>query len=445
MVGHKPSRVSIKKQAARLTGSFFIGLLVGFLLVLLIGYLVDIASYPWLRKIGDRALNQFRSRQADTVDNAWQYYMPALSRVLDDPPSDSLNAYVFGGKPLSPYVEEEMARRDGIYELLQRGAERPGGLMPIDFRKSWNIRLTQDNQIHNLMVYSLARSLAQLDRGENDASLRSIFNGLTFTRRLIDGVPMLGNYSRGIIWLQRQLGILRIGLVRGQFTADQLSTIQKYLTGMETGFPEFRWVIEGEININKIGFASIPVDVPLETGVLIAGRLWVKKYLRNPISLRFRLWRYGFSTRLATIFALKYWDRIILALNRQEERYLYKTWPDGKDSLTIINPQAYRYAQKNPIFPITMPLLSGFFRIKTEMLARIRMLNLACQIWMYELRNQEFPRTLEKIEGYTAIEPFTGDAWHYSWFRDSVIITSPGFNRVYGDVNDLSLTLRKQK
>lgn len=445
MVSHRPANVTFKKLALRFGGSFLIGLVAGFVLVVLIGYSVDLAVYPWLRSIGERALLQFLSLQAGTTDNAWEYYLPAMEQASLDTPSDTLLSYVFGSQPLNSSIEKEINEHQRIYELLRTGAERPGGLMPIDFRKSWNIRLPQDIEIYNLMAYALAQSQSYLERGENDAALRSIFTGLTFNRRLIAGVPMLGNYSRGIIWLQRQMAILRNGLTSGKFNAEQLSTIKSYLTDMETGFPDYRWVIEGEININKIGFASIPPDVPLETGVLAVGRLWVKRYLRNPFWLRIQLWRYAFSTRLATIRALKYWDGIIFALDRQEQRYLYKTWPNGSDSLAAINPQGYRYSRKNPIFPITMPLLSGFFRIKTEMLARIRMLNLACRLWEYELKNHEFPGDLDEIEGYTAIEPFTGGGWRYSWFKDSVVITSPGFNRVYDDVNDLSLTLRKQK
>ena len=94
---------------------------------------------------------------------------------------------------------------------------------------------------------------------------------------------------------------------------------------------------------------------------------------------------------------------------------------------------------------VTVPLLSGFFRIKTEMLTRIRLLNLACRLWAYREEKGRFPSTLSEIGGYTAIEPFTGEPWRYISSPDSVVIVSPGFNMIYDDVNDLTLTLKKEK
>jgi hypothetical protein len=384
--------------------------------------------------------------RANGADNAWEYYSRAQDKLAGQPPSSSLLKYAYGDTSrITAELERELAANRDIFDLIKEGNKRSGCSFLVDFKKGWGMTLPgNNNRFQELVVLTIARSKAHLERGQTGPALETIFSGLSLVRHLTAGVPLLGNYTNGIVLLQRQLSVLRSGLREGRFTKYELRRIEDFLTGLESGFPPYRWVMEGEININRVGFGNIPFYLPVEVGILRGGRNWSKKYIGNIIVLRYKLWRYGFSTRLASIQALKLWEKIVDELDRQEKRYLDKTWPSGVDSLVKIELRLPRYARRNPMINVTVPLMSGFFRIKTEMLTRIRLLNLACRLWAYREEKGRFPSILSEISGYAAIEPFTGEPWRYISSPDSVVIVSPGFNRIYDDVNDLTLTLRKQ-
>lgn len=445
MVDHPTEKRKIFKNLLRILVSFFAGLAGGLLLFLVVGYLIDIASYPFMKNVGNRALRKLRADQATDAENAWEYYTRALDKITHRPPSSGLKKYANGDTLLlTDALEKELASDQDIFNLIRDGNELPGCSFPVDFQKGWKMILPGNNdRFKDLVALTIARSKAQLDRGQTGPALGTIFTGLSLVGHLTAGVPQLSNYTVGIVLFQRQLAVLRSGLREGRFKKGELPKIEDFMTDLESGFPSYRWVMEGEININRVGFANIPFYLPVEVGVLTGGRTWAKKYIGNIILLRYKLWRYGFSTRLAVIRALKLWEKIVDELDKQEKRYLDKTWPLGSDSLAKIELRLPSYAQRNPMINVTVPLLSGFFRIKTEMLTRIRMLNLACRLWSYREERGRFPTNLSEIIGYTTIEPFTGETWGYRTAGDSAVISSPGFNKVYGDVNDLTLTLKK--
>lgn len=447
MVDHTAKKSAILKNFFRMLASFVIGLAAGLLLFLVVGCLLDVVMYPFMKIVGNQALGKLLADRAVGEDNAWDYYVRALDKLVVQPSDPGLMKYAYGDTSLlTDGLAKELAADHDIFILIQEGNKRPGCSFPVDFKKGWGMTLPDNyDRFQDLVVLTIARSKAQLERRQIGPALETIFSGLSLVRHLTVGVPQLGNYARGIVLLQRQLSVLRSGLREGRFTKKELPMIEDFLTELESGFPSYRWVMEGEININRIGFGNIPFYMPVEIGVLTGGRSWSKKYIGNIIILRYKLWRYGFSTRLAAIQALKLWEKIVDELDKQEKRYLDKTWPSGADSLVKIELRLPRYARKNPMINVTVPLLAGFFRIKTEMLTRIRLLNLACRLWSYREVNGHFPSTLAEISGYTTIEPFTGEPWHYIWSPDSVVIVSPGFNKIYDDVNDLTLTLKKEK
>ena len=443
MVNTPLSEIRIPKIIFRLVGSFFTGLCIGFVLVIIIGYLIDIISYPGMKKIGNRALQDLRKITISPDRNAWDFYGPALDKIGDREPSPALIRYAVGETLLTETINDEITAAQDIYELIEKGNRQPGCVVPLDYSQGWKMIQPDYDRVVGISQLISARSFLHLDRGEMDGSLRSIYLGLAFIRNLTYGTPQLINYSQGIALLQKQLRPLRVGLRAGRFRPGQLASISAYLDDLEVGFPTLRWVIEGEINIRKVGFSNLPLFMPVEFGSprVIKGTLVEK--IGYSVWMRFLLWRYCFSSRFGIIMALKFWDQIIDELEKMELNYLNKTWPQDKDSLVMVNLRLFRYSRQNPIFLATVPPLSGFFRTKTEMLTRIRLLNLATRLWSYRNEHGRFPLSLSEIDHYSTIEPFTGVAWHYDWSPDSVVITSPGYNEIYGDVNDLTLTLKK--
>lgn len=445
MVDKPPSRISIKKQAAYLAGSFFIGLAAGFILVLVVGFAVDIASYPSLKKMGDKALQDLEKNYVSVNGNAWDYYRLALEKVRSRMPTPGLIRYAAGDTTLTEPVRREIIADQDIYDLIDRGSAEPRCVIPLEYKKAWKMTYPDYVRMRYLVLLNSARGFSCLQRGDKEAALRSIYSGLSFIRNIASGTPQLFNYSWCIAYIPKQLNVLRRSLRTGAFDSRQLPAISKYLADLEGGFPTYRWVVEGEIDIRTVGFANIPFYIPVEFG---AGSSFGKNLIDNitiSIWMRFLLWRYGFSTRLGMIRALKFWDRIIDELDKQELDFLDKTWPLDKNPIVKINLGLYRYLHHNPLFAAASPNLSGFFRIKTQMLTRIRLLNLAARLWAYRNDCGQFPASLSEIKDYSAIEPFTGETWQYQVAGDSAVITSPGFNKVYGDVNDLTLTLKKTK
>lgn len=445
MVAVFPSSLTFKKKIVRLAGSFFTGVVVGIVLVFLVGFLVDIASYPGLKKIGNQALQDLRKDTISPDSNAWEFYRLAFDKMGDRETSPALARYAAGETLLTRSIDDELSSAQDIYDLVEKGNHRPGCVIPLDYSKGWKMAQPNYDRVYGLARLISARSFSYLDHGKTEAALRSIYSGLAFIRNLTYGSPQLINYSLGIVLLQRQLRSLRTGLRTGRFDPGQLASISAYLAELEVGFPTLRWVLEGEINIRKVGFANLPILLPVEFGSprVIKGSLAEK--IGYYIRMRFMLWRYCFSSRLGTIQALKFWDQIVNEQEKWELNYLNKTWPQNEDSLVMVNLRLFRYSRQNPTFLATVPPLSGFFRTKTEMLTRIRLLNLATRLWAYRNDHGRFPLSLSEIDHYSAVEPFTGVSWHYGWSQDSVVITSPGYNMIYGDVNDLTLTLKKSK
>jgi hypothetical protein len=443
LVDNLPTKISIKKQAAYLTGSFFIGLTAGFILVLVVGYVVDIASYSFLKKMGDKALQDLEKNFVPVDGNAWDYYRLALEKVGSRIPSPGLIRYATIDTSLTETVRREIIANQDIYDLIDKGSAEPRCVIPLEYKKAWKMKYPDYVRMRYLVLQNSARSLSYLLRGDKEAALRSIYSGLSFIRNISSGTPQLFNYSWCIAYIPKQMNVLRRGLRTGAFDPRQLPAISKYLADLEVGFPTYRWVVEGEIDIRTVEFANIPFYIPVEFG---AGSTFGKKLIDKiaiSIWMRFLLWRYGFSTRLGMIRAIKFWDRIIDELEKQELDFLDKTWPLDKNPIVKVNLGLSRYLHHNPLFTAASPNLSGFFRIKTQMLTRIRLLNLAARLWAYRNDHGQFPASLGEIKDYSAIEPFTGEAWRYQTAGDSAVITSPGFNKVYGDVNDLTLTLKK--
>lgn len=444
-MNERPPDIRFSRKLYRLIGSFFAGLVVGFILVFLIGYLVDLATYPWLKKIGKSALQNLKENAVPPDSNAWELYDKAMDKTGDRHPSPDLIRYSVGDTSLTGGVEEEISNADDLYQLVEIANRRPGCSFPLNYHMGWYMDRVDYRRLEILCQYIAARSYALLDHGETDAALKSINTGLAFLQKFSHGTPELGNYAFCNALLQKQLRPLRAGLKNGRFTHGQLSSISAYLANLEVGFPTLRWVLEGEINIRKVSFANMPLFLPLELNLPRVKKLSIIKKAGLLIKLRFLLWRYGFSPRLGVIQALKFWDQIIKEQEKLESNYLNQTWPQDEGLQEVVNLRLFRYSRWNPIFVSTIPAWSGFFRTKTEMLVRIRLLNLASRLWSYRNEHGRFPFSLSEIEDYSAVEPFTGVAWNYIWSRDSVVITSPGFNQIYGDVNDLTLTLKKEK
>ena len=90
MVKEMPSKITIKKKAVLLLWSFLFGLVIGFILVVSVGFLVDVVSYSELKKIGNRALHDLKKEYISPDSNAWVFYGSALDKIGFRSPSPAL-------------------------------------------------------------------------------------------------------------------------------------------------------------------------------------------------------------------------------------------------------------------------------------------------------------------------------------------------------------------
>ena len=62
---------------------------------------------------------------------------------------------------------------------------------------------------------------------------------------------------------------------------------------------------------------------------------------------------------------------------------------------------------------------------------------------MYRLETGRFPNALSELGYNGIIDPNTKNTWDYTYAKDSVVISSPGYDQLYNDDGDISITLKK--
>ena len=445
-----------------MTKCAIVGSLVTFCIgLLIIGYFIDIASYPVLKRIGESALQELKSSRKQGEGNAWDYYVQVVEKMEGYSVNKDLASYSYGSIKITKEIEKEINAHREIIEIIEIGTKQPFCSIPLEYEKGWEKPILRYNELKHISTLFVAQALHELEKGKTEDGLSYIFCGLTFTNHIMGGAPNQLSYIIGMGLMNHYLRTLEISLSTGIFNKQQLQKINLFLNKLEKDLPMFSWVSEGELNIDKIGMSSIPFFKPIELNLPHLYKLMAyissgkpkktenseetKKppyHYDEAIKIRILCWRYLFSTRLAAIRSFKFRKKQLSSIDRIEKTFLEKPKNEFKILKPIEKLEIEKADSRNPVLGV-FPFYTSFLERKLKTVAKIRLLNLSTLIWVFYLENNQFPDSLKDITNDIIIDPYSCDLWEYTHAKDSVVISSPGYNLSFGDDDDLSITLNK--
>jgi hypothetical protein len=289
-------------------------------------------------------------------------------------------------------------------------------------------------EIRDLQRILAARARRAFQKGQINEGLAEVLCGMNYARHIITGSPVLIQYMVGIVVIRQVLAPLEEILASNSFNKEQLISINQALTQLEVEIPLISTSFDVETKLMKLSLAHIALFTPFEHAVLMKANMPT-----NYITLRFRLLPYVFSPRLATLNALDFGDKVLSAFTSIEKGEIGKSLEERKKLVYEIE----KFHEKNPMAIVVPPNIYKCLDRKIKLVGYIRMLNLAVLLRSHYLDNLHFPRSLQEITSDLTIDPTTGKLWYYTVEKDSVIVSSPGYDQEYDTKDDLRITLEK--
>lgn len=406
--------------------------------ILILGYCVDILTMPSFKAAGEQALKELVSIRREGEGNAWNYYAQAIDKMGEREFNKDIDTYLRGEINRTKEIEDEFRKHQDITDIIYHGTQQPFCSIPLEYEKGIALQLPNFVALLRCSKTYAAQALGALEKGATEDGLSQLLQGMTFAKHTISGCPALITYMVGIVVMGVNLSILEIGLSTGAFNQQQLQKINHFLHGLEHEVPSLIWALEGEHKLIKISFANKPFFDPLFSDIYI-----LESDIMFALGIRFSLWQYLFSPRLASMKAFTMWDKVLLSMKSSAQEFRGTAEHDIQVLSRIDKEQIQNYKRQNPVFALMIPKSFGMFKRSSKTLAKIRLLNTVSLIWQFYLENGHFPKSLAEIESSLAKDPYRGNLWDYTHTKDSVVVKSPGNNLSYGDEDDLSITLKK--
>lgn len=428
----------------KITGLFISGIIGLVLLSLLVGFIVDLATYPVLSKKGKTALNYLVSLRKEGKDNAWNYYAEAEKKVkrsknIRDTEMPLYN-YLYENAAITPELLDAIEANKDAIEAMKQGTKQAFCSIPYEYEKGMEVLpyvpyFSELRLVSNLLCI---RALYELENGKNDEALDDALSVCLFGKDLASGGPGRIGTIVSAIQTDKALKVLEIGLSTRTFKQEELKRISTVLNGVEKNWPSWSWALDGEMKSISISTGKVPFYKPIEF-------LWEKEWgpltVPHLVFIHLYFWRYLFSTRLATLYCQKFSDKMVLQLQERENSFRKGCFSSQKDKY-IYKEEIKKNEVRNPVFSViprfTIPLYEAH---GIDILTRMKLMNFASLVWLEYSKNNRFPATIKEL-GDAAIDPITGKPWEYAVSKDLAVISSPGTHfRI--DSDNISLTLKK--
>jgi len=390
------------KRALKTIGIILLCIVGLFVLLFVVGYIVDIFNSAPLNAMAKKARADLVSYKADIKENAWVDYLQAMEKVPDITISFDVNNYLQGKTVLSPQFPREIEKYPVVYPIIARGNEKALCRVPFNYNAGWNMELPNYISVQKVAKILAVQSMQALKSNNMEKSVDYTIQGLKFCDHFIQGGPVLINYMVGIVSYGIMLKHLAYGLENSKYTVRQLGRIRTTLFNCADSLPLLSWALKGDIDILKSG-----------------------KFPFNSLGIRLSCWSCFFSPKLAFLKGLNTQKKSIAEMSRHEMASMQITndettegYPFIKDSLPGKDPR------NNPIRALAEAHFSSMLKRKIELTAKLRAMNLAAEIREKELLAGGLPETLDGLDNENRINPMTRKEWNYSYTVDSVVISS---------------------
>lgn len=408
------------------------------LIALVIGIITDAITTPAIKAKGDSALKELIALRKEGKDNAWNYYSQAIALMKEKTFPTDINKYLRGEIGITDEIIVSLNINKDVIILMEKGAMQPYCSMPLEYEKGIEMPLPVFVVLQECAKIHAAQALSALEIGVTNDGLLKTLHGLNSGKHIISGSPFLLTYMVGLVTIGRHLHVLESGVATGIFDKQQLETTSHYLAELERTLPSLLWSLEGEIKTINVSLAAKPLNYES----LLAMEIFEGSIFHD-IGLRIWMWRYLFSPRLATLKAIKTWDDMIATLHISAKGKEGSTEYDIIIAHHVTKDEMKKHCGSNPISMLFMPNLEPMFRRKSRVLAKARLIRCAALVWKYRIEHGTFPGSLKEINNAAIKDPFRDGTWDYVITKHSFELKSPGYNLVYDDDDDLSITLNK--
>ena len=408
-----------------------IGSAVGLLLfLLLIGFIVDLCTYPALKKIGNKALKSLIVYNRNEPGNAWNYYSAAIEKSKNIPSAIVSYKYLDGSTEITQEMLQSFKDYEDAIIELKEGARQKYCSIPYDYSKGVAVKIPNFMALRKIGEITCARGLYELENDNTKLAIDDVLTVADVGKHIANSAPNLLNQMIGIVFLSQAMKVLKIGLSSNLFNRDELEKISKKLSGIEKDFPLLSAGLDGEKKQLEISFGNRSAFKSMRS---LADLFFYENKMPSVFEhIVFRLfcWRYLFSPRLAAFRGFKFMDYIVSRMRELETSYeqINKKGQNDAQVREAISKNAKNYAAKNPVFSTMFPNFFSMYDRKVETITKIRILQLSCSIRFYYSENSRFPGRLQEIGGDIITDLNTGEMWSYTNYGDSCEIYSPGPN-----------------
>ena len=270
-----------------------------FILLFVIGYIVDIFSSAPLNAITKKGRADLMSYRMDIKDNAWNEYAQAIEKVKSFRISTEADIFLKGGTKVSPSFQKEVEKYPAIYPIIDQGNSKKACQIPYNYENGWKMELPNYIAMQTITKIIAIRTMQSLIQNEAEKSVDYTIQGLMFCDHIIHGGPVLINYMVGVVIYGITLKPFKYGIETGKYNADQLRKISATLSHCEEALPPLSWALKGESDISKIN-----------------------RFNFSSLGVRLSCWRYFFSPKLALLRGLNDLQGSIESFSKHENASL---------------------------------------------------------------------------------------------------------------------------
>jgi hypothetical protein len=405
---------------------FIIFVILGLLfLPQIIGPVIDLVTYPQLKKEAENALQYFAEADVDDTNNAWYYYSRAGEQFDDGAWHKEVYSYIDEKIEITKNVRTAVRENKEALDLMRYGTERSFCRIPFDPEIWTPSSFHMSSSIFKIVDLIVARAFFNLEEMNNEDAIADIFSMMTISEHVASNGHAI-DYMMGGKFQYQSCKLLEIGLESGVFDEAQLEIISDKLMAFEKEWPKFARVLEIEA-ITMLLMLS-------ESSKERSGSVFMAKVL-----LRYIHWKYLFSYNFAYLGGYRFMIKLSDELRGKEDIDSLISCVD--DNLKENVEERIRdYCWKNFMYGMMLANLDHLFERRLDILSKIRVLHLCSEVQRYKWRNGHFPADIDNFERRVSIDFNTGKCFNYANFGDSVVVSSRGPD-LNDEKDDVSLTL----
>ena len=386
-----------------------------FVLLFIVGYIVDFFSSFPLNTMAKKARVDITSYRMDIKENAWDDYLQAMEKVTSLKFDYEADRYLRGEKNLSSSYPEEIKNYPDIYPFIVQGNQKSACQPPFNYEDGWNMKLPDYLALQKIAKIIAIRAMRALNQNETEKSVNYTTQGLILCDNIIKRGPVPINYMVGVVIYGILRQPLKFGLENNKYNADQLRRLRVALSHSEDSLPLLTWALKCGSDIMKIN-----------------------RYNFTSFGVRLSCWRYFFSPKLALLKGLNIVENSIESISQHEKASTeISNNKNTRGYFYITDSIPEKSLAKNPILKYDDASYGSLLKRKIELVAKLRSLNLAAEIMEKELKVGVLPITTEGLDGKNVLNPLTGKEWNYFYGGDSAVISIPP-----PDSRDLNRILR---